>query len=125
MIQYIIAAGIGAFIGSRSKKSKKSYAEGGEVDKIYYADLYRELRFEDMFKSNFPTKPKIRKLYNSRNTNSFGMKREYGIAIGEGRFILKFYYPIEEYRDDDFETAKKIINSFYNKGNWCVEFRRW
>ena len=34
MIQYIIAAGIGAFLGSRSKKSKKSYAEGGEL-KIY------------------------------------------------------------------------------------------
>ena len=31
MIQYIIAAGIGAFLGSRSKKSKKSYAEGGRV----------------------------------------------------------------------------------------------
>ena len=31
MIQYIIAAGIGAFLGSRSKKSKKSYAHGGEV----------------------------------------------------------------------------------------------
>jgi len=32
MIQYIIAAGIGAFLGSRSKKSKKSYAHGGEVN---------------------------------------------------------------------------------------------
>jgi len=31
MIQYIIAAGIGAFLGSRSKKSKKSYAHGGYV----------------------------------------------------------------------------------------------
>jgi hypothetical protein len=31
MIQYIIAAGIGAFLGSQSKKSKKSYAHGGEV----------------------------------------------------------------------------------------------
>jgi len=37
MIQYIIAAGIGAFLGSRSKKSKKSYAHGGEVmlDELY------------------------------------------------------------------------------------------
>jgi len=34
MIHYIIAAGIGAFLGSRSKKSKKSYAKGGEL-KIY------------------------------------------------------------------------------------------
>ena len=32
MIQYIIAAGIGAFLGSQSKKSKKSYAEGGKVE---------------------------------------------------------------------------------------------
>ena len=31
MIHYIIAAGIGAFLGSQSKKSKKSYAEGGEI----------------------------------------------------------------------------------------------
>ena len=31
MIHYIIAAGIGAFLGSQSKKSKKSYAHGGEV----------------------------------------------------------------------------------------------
>jgi hypothetical protein len=31
MIQYIIAAGIGAFLGSQSKKSKKSYAEGGSL----------------------------------------------------------------------------------------------
>jgi len=35
MIQYIIAAGIGAFLGSQSKKSKKSYAEGGGVSKTY------------------------------------------------------------------------------------------
>ena len=32
MIQYIIAAGIGAFLGSQSKKSKKSYAHGGKTD---------------------------------------------------------------------------------------------
>ena len=36
MIQYIIAAGIGAFLGSRSKKSKKSYAEGGSVDEYEF-----------------------------------------------------------------------------------------
>ena len=36
MIQYIIAAGIGAFLGSQSKKSKKSYAKGakGKMDTI-------------------------------------------------------------------------------------------
>jgi hypothetical protein len=39
MIQYIIAAGIGAFLGSQSKKSKKSYAKGGEVDKWEYIYL--------------------------------------------------------------------------------------
>jgi len=31
MIHYIIAAGIGAFLGSQSKKSKKSYAHGGKI----------------------------------------------------------------------------------------------
>ena len=36
MIQYIIAAGIGAFLGSQSKKSKKSYAKGGEVKRDKY-----------------------------------------------------------------------------------------
>ena len=89
-------------------------AKGGSIDEIYYADLYSQLRFEDMFKSNFPTKPKMRKLFNPKNTDSFGRQRPYGISIGENRFILKYYYPIEEYRDDDFETAKKIITSFYN-----------
>ena len=90
------------------------YAKGGSIDEIIYTDLYQELRSKDMFKSNFSTKPKMRKLFNPKNTDSFGNKRPYGISIGENRFILKYYYPIEEYRDDDFETAKKIITSFYN-----------
>ena len=91
------------------------FAKGGEIDEIIYSDLYQQLRSKDMFKSNFPTKPKMRKLFNPKNTNSLGTEKPYGIAIGEGRFILKYYYPIEEYRDDDFETAKKIIASFYNE----------
>ena len=40
MIQYIIAAGIGAFLGSRSKKSKKSYAQGGLTDKNFMIQGY-------------------------------------------------------------------------------------
>jgi hypothetical protein len=40
MIQYIIAAGIGAFLGSQSKKSKKSYAEGGLTDKNFMIQGY-------------------------------------------------------------------------------------
>jgi len=44
MIQYIIAAGIGAFLGSRSKKSKKSYAHGGE---IYKVKGFRNVKRED------------------------------------------------------------------------------
>ena len=90
------------------------YAKGGSIDEIIYTDLYQQLRSKDMFKSNFSTKPKMRKLFNPKNTDSFGNQRPYGISIGENRFILKYYYPIEEYRDDDFETAKKIITSFYN-----------
>jgi len=39
MIQYIIAAGIGAFLGSQSKKSKKSYAHGGYVMDDYTLTL--------------------------------------------------------------------------------------
>ena len=35
MIQYIIAAGFGLWLGSQSKKSKKSYAHGGEVEYKY------------------------------------------------------------------------------------------
>ena len=90
------------------------YAKGGEIDEIIYSDLYQQLRSKDMFKSNFSTKPKMRKLFNPKNTDSFGSKKPYGISIGENRFILKYYYPNQEFRDDDFETAKKIIASFYN-----------
>ena len=90
------------------------YEDGGEIDEIIYLDLYQQLRSKDMFKSNFSTKPKMRKLFNPKNTDSFGSKRPYGISIGENRFILKYYYPNQEFRDDDFETAKKIIASFYN-----------
>ena len=39
MIQYIIAAGIGAFLGSQSKKSKKAYAHGGYVMDDYTLTL--------------------------------------------------------------------------------------
>tara|TARA_R110002050_G_scaffold57522_1_gene129657 strand:+ start:958 stop:1944 length:987 start_codon:yes stop_codon:yes gene_type:complete len=39
MIQYIIAAGIGAFLGSQSKKSKKAYAKGGYVMDDYTLTL--------------------------------------------------------------------------------------
>ena len=39
MIQYIIAAGIGAFLGSQSKKSKKSYAHGGEIKTYKFHDF--------------------------------------------------------------------------------------
>jgi hypothetical protein len=39
MIHYIIAAGIGAFLGSQSKKSKKSYAKGGYVMDDYTLTL--------------------------------------------------------------------------------------
>ena len=44
MIQYIIAAGIGAFLGSQSKKSKKSYAHGGEVDDLEYSEIFDVLK---------------------------------------------------------------------------------
>jgi hypothetical protein len=57
MIQYIIAAGIGAFLGSRSKKSKKSYAHGGSV-KVgkKYGDWsvtqYKPLSYDDLGSQN-------------------------------------------------------------------------
>ena len=44
MIHYIIAAGIGAFLGSQSKKSKKSYAHGGEVDYLEYSEIFDVLK---------------------------------------------------------------------------------
>ena len=47
MIQYIIAAGIGAFLGSRSKKSKKSYADGGLIVSWFDKDInYQSKRFD-------------------------------------------------------------------------------
>ena len=42
MIQYIIAAGIGAFLGSQSKKSKKTYAHGGEVSRSDMEEWFYE-----------------------------------------------------------------------------------
>jgi hypothetical protein len=47
MIQYIIAAGIGAFLGSRSKKSKKSYAEGGGIGSRFELGTPVNYRTED------------------------------------------------------------------------------
>ena len=93
----------------------QKYAKGGKIDEIISSDLYQQLRDKDMFKLLFSTKPKMRKLFNPKNTNSLGTESPYGIAIGEGRDIYKYNYPIQEYRDDDFETAKKIIASFYNE----------
>jgi hypothetical protein len=47
MIQYIIAAGIGVFLGSRSKKSKKSYADGGLIVSWFDKDInYQSKRFD-------------------------------------------------------------------------------
>ena len=47
MIQYIIAAGLGAWLGSASKKSKKSYAEGGRIryDAEDIADTLTEMKY--------------------------------------------------------------------------------
>ena len=42
MIQYIIAAGIGAFLGSQSKKSKKSYAHGGGVNDVDFQEWKKD-----------------------------------------------------------------------------------
>jgi len=47
MIQYIIAAGIGAFLGSQSKKSKKSYAEGGGIGSRFELGTPVNYRTED------------------------------------------------------------------------------
>ena len=99
----------------RENTTPRKMAKGGSIDEIISSDLYQQLRDKDMFKLLFSTKPKMRKLFNAKNTDSFGRERPYGIAIGEGRDIFKYYYPIQEYRDDDFETAKKIIASFYNE----------
>ena len=46
MIQYIIAAGIGAFLGSQSKKSKKSYAHGGYARGERFGE-YKSIMFGD------------------------------------------------------------------------------
>ena len=91
------------------------YKKGGKIDEIISSDLYHQLRDKDMFKLLFSTKPKMRKLFNPKNTNGLDTERPYGISIRYGRDIYKYNYPIQEYRDDDFETAKKIIASFYNE----------
>ena len=42
MIHYIIAAGIGAFLGSQSKKSKKAYAHGGGVNDVDFQEWKKD-----------------------------------------------------------------------------------
>ena len=73
MIQYIIAAGFGLWLGSQSKKSKKSYAHGGEVGKTYeikgvdvtfYEDSYEEGELDQFHsyylgQSDFPYKTEL------------------------------------------------------------------
>jgi len=41
MIQYIVAAGVGALLGSSTKKGRKSYAQGGQTDKGLEQSLKR------------------------------------------------------------------------------------
>jgi hypothetical protein len=50
MIQYIIAAGIGAFLGSQSKKSKKFYAEGGYIEET--ESYYTKKEIDEIWKRN-------------------------------------------------------------------------
>tara|TARA_R110000744_G_scaffold29503_3_gene70366 strand:+ start:8629 stop:10449 length:1821 start_codon:yes stop_codon:yes gene_type:complete len=93
-----------------------TYAKGGEVNKIYNADLYADLRFKDNFTNIFPSKPNLRKI---ASKNSSKKDRPYGIVIGEGRNMMRYSYPNQEYRDNDFETTQNIINSFFNNKHYA------
>ena len=64
-----------------------SLDESEETSGISLDDLYQQLRDKDMFKLLFSTKPKMRKLFNPKNTNGLDTERPYGISIRYGRDI--------------------------------------
>ena len=129
MIQYIIAAGIGAFLGSQSKKSKKSYAEGGSVDgkmseaeKIKYAkDSMRRRGFrfqvEDMVKDLSPEEYEV-------------FADDNDIDLEDANEMEEFIWTLSE------EDAKKIIKQlrgsyakggvvgFYDEGQKSMRFQQ-
>ena len=89
MIQYIIAAGFGLWLGSQSKKSKKSYAHGGEVDYDEIIQSISEIRYDKLppIKErtmsdkaynkilNNATKDAIRTLYTIYNVDIYDLQK--------------------------------------------------
>jgi hypothetical protein len=115
MIQYIIAAGIGAFLGSQSKKSKKSYAEGGE---IYNAHILTN--DNKLIHRRYPKKITQKEIYKEY--------KDKGVEIKDSQ--IHFAKPIDffdilreetkkyvrENMNDDVES-KSIFISSMQKGN--------
>ena len=85
MIHYIIAAGIGAFLGSQSKKSKKSYAKGGEVLVVKTKKGLKTMKdFEDFSKDEIKEWGTERGLKYNAKGEKFG-----GQALKVDEFFVK------------------------------------
>ena len=134
MIQYIIAAGIGAFLGSQSKKSKKTYAHGGEVDIMLTDDdlgYYSILHKGEFIEKDFQSK---------KEAENWARENNYTYAEGgimaDGRLVLgssygvggnknKTYKLIKDDRDSDgkpyYEVVEHPSNSVMAQGDDFVE----
>jgi len=151
MIQYIIAAGIGALLGWRSKKSKKSYADGGKTDdggfnhnqKNSHISVYipeedefysvEEIRIEDeddVLDAGHPYlvlgEPKVRysDLYAKGGIMADG-RLELGSSNGVGGNLHKTYKLIKDDRDSDgkpyYEVVERPSNFVMAQGDNFVE----
>jgi hypothetical protein len=135
MIQYIIAAGIGAFLGSRSKKSKKSYAHGGEVGKTYeikgvdvtyYEDSYEEGELDQFHsyylgQSDFPYKTEFsskKDLFDTLNEFiSYGDFSESDFFVDEDTIQTSALVKFEKDSDwDEFSAPTEKEKELWRKG---------
>tara|TARA_R110002049_G_scaffold40862_2_gene123909 strand:+ start:5090 stop:6460 length:1371 start_codon:yes stop_codon:yes gene_type:complete len=135
MIQYIIAAGIGAFLGSQSKKSKKSYAHGGEVGKTYeikgvdvtyYEDSYEEGALDQFHsyylgQSDFPYKTEFsskKDLFDTLNEFiSYGDFSESDFEVDEDTIQTSALVKFEKDSDwDEFSAPTEKEKELWRKG---------
>jgi len=124
MIQYIIAAGIGAFLGSRSKKSKKSYAEGG-VTKIYDNSNNEVLNFKVIgYQSEDFDNEETLDLISDGYPNAVASAREYWNSGNYGMILVQPKeddYTLFELTQSKGEKEFSKGGSTYEDGNLIID----
>ena len=139
MIQYIIAAGIGAFLGSRSKKSKKSYAHGGEVVEDSDGNKYEiiedysdfklgELGYNPLSGVVIPTDEEDIEM---ANENWHKVKKFSYAEGGEIESYNEFISREDEYLDniwdnedsEDFKIHKRVEQLMKKDNKWHPDYR--